>query len=217
MDRLLLGFVWRQIPVVSQFKLEKEYNSDDRFMPWSKRVIEDYERRCADAASECKAAVQMLKEQGCQDVVVSPDAIGSMRLVLFDRLLSELPEQSFLMVTSWGDFGTESMVLDCVDRALTKRIYVITEQHLSLQYLPTDHLDEAYRSLVRPQISGGYRIRRSRREQITDLLTQGLTAIQVQERLKISKSTYYRLMTDGTTKLMNAVLRDFDKELNRPQ
>ena len=217
MDRLLLGFVWRQIPVVSQFKLEKEYNSDDRFMPWSKRVIEDYERRCADAASECKAAVQMLKEQGCQDVVVSPDAIGSMRLVLFDRLLSELPEQSFLMVTSWGDFGTESMVLDCVDRALAKRIYVITEQHLSLQYLPTDHLDEAYRSLVRPQISGGYRIRRSRREQITDLLTQGLTAIQVQERLKISKSTYYRLMTDGTTKLMNAVLRDFDKELNRPQ
>ncbi len=214
MDRLLLGFVWRQIPVVSQFKLEKEYNSDDRFMPWSKRVVEDYERRCIDAADECEASVRLLMQQGCNDVVVSPDAIGSLRLVLFDRLLAELPEQSFLMVTSWGDFGTESMVLDCVDRALAKKIFVITEQQLSLQYLPADHLEEAYRSLVRPQITGGYRIRRSRQEQINDLLVQGLTSIQIQERLKISKSTYYRIMTDA---IATKAAQDFHEQLNHPQ
>jgi DNA invertase Pin-like site-specific DNA recombinase len=84
-------------------------------------------------------------------------------------------------------------------------------------HLTDEHLDEAYRSLVRAQITGGYRIRRSRREKIDDLLAQGLTAIQVQERLKISKSTYYRLMSDGATKIANAIARDFIKEFNRPQ
>jgi hypothetical protein len=217
MNRLLIGFVWRQIPVISQHKLEKEFRDHDWFMRWSQRVIEDYEHRCSEAASECLASVELLKSKGCKEVVVSPDAIGSMRLVLFDRLLKDLPAQSFLMVTSWGDFGTESMVLDCVDRALTKDIYVITEQHLSLMHLTDEHLDEAYRNLVRAQITGGYRIRRSRREKIDDLLAQGLTAIQVQERLKISKSTYYRLMSDDVTKLANAIARDFIKELNRPQ
>lgn len=217
MNQVLVGFVWRQIPVLSQFKLEKEYGPEDNFVPWSQRIIDDYERRCASATEECKTSVQLLKSFGCTSVVVSPDAVGSIRLVLFDRLLSELPKQSFLMVTSWGDFGGESIVLDCVDRALAKSVYVITEQHSSLQYLPSDHLDEAYRSLVRPQITGGFRVRRSRKEQITDLLAQGLTAVQVQERLKISKSTYYRLVSDGEAKLLAQVFRDFDKELNHPQ
>jgi hypothetical protein len=217
MNRVLAGFVWRQIPALSQFKLEKDYCSEDKFVPWSQRIIEDYERRCTLAAEDCRRSVELLKSLGCQQVVVSPDAVGSMRLVLFDRLLAELPKHSLLMVTSWGDFGGESMVLDCVDRALAKSVYVITEQHLSLQYLPLDHLDEAYRSLVQPQITGGFRVRLSRKDQITDLLAQGLTATEVQERLKISKSTYYRLMADGTVKILATVLRDFDNELNRLQ
>ncbi len=214
MDRVVIGFVWRQIPVLSQFKLEKEYRPDDKFMVWSNRVIEDYERRCVVAAEECLSSVQLLKSYGCTDVVVSPDAIGSVRLVLFDRLLDELPKESFLMVSSWGDFGSESTVLDCVDRALAQKVYVITEQHLSLQYLPADRLDEAYRNMVRPQISGGYRVRRSRTEQITELLDQGLTPVEVQEQLKVSKSTYYRLMAEAN--LVEAIMREHEEKLNRP-
>jgi hypothetical protein len=209
MNRVLVGFVWRQIPVLSQFKLENEYGPEDEFVPWAQRILKDYERRCANAAEECSRSVELLTLHGCHRVVVSPDAVGSLRLVLFDRLLAELPERSFLMVNSWGDFGGESMVLDCVERALLKGVYVITEQHLSLLHLPDDYLEEAYRNLVIPQITGGFRVRLSRKEQITALLAKGLTPLEVQERLKISKSTYYRLVSDGQAKAIAQVWRDF--------
>jgi hypothetical protein len=215
MNRALLGFVWRQIPTLSQFKLEKDYCPEDKFVPWSQRIIEDYERRCTLAAEECRRSVELLKSLGCQQVVVSPDAVGSMRLVLFDRLLAELPKHTFLMVTSWGDFGGQSTVLDCVDRALAKSVYVITEQHSSLQYLPSDHLDEAYRSLVRTQITGGYRVRLSRTEQIRELLESGMSPVEVQDHLKISKSTYYRLTAE--LELIEAMKREFTERVNRPQ
>jgi DNA-binding CsgD family transcriptional regulator len=215
MNRVLVGFVWRQIPVLSQFKLENEYGPEDEFVPWAQRILKDYERRCANAAEECSRSVELLTLHGCHRVVVCPDAIGSVRLVLFDRLLDELPKESFLMVSSWGDFGSESTVLDCVDRALAQKVYVITEQHLSLQYLPADRLDEAYRSMVRPQIYGGYRVRRSRTEQITELLEQGLTPVEIQEQLKVSKSTYYRLMAEAN--LVEAINREHEENLNRRQ
>lgn len=215
MNRMLVGFVWRQIPVLSQFKLENEYGPEDEFVPWAQRILKDYERRCANAAEECSRSVEFLTLHGCNRVVVCPDAIGSVRLVLFDRLLDELPKESFLMVSSWGDFGSESTVLDCVDRALAQKVYVITEQHLSLQYLPADRLDEAYRSMVRPQIYGGYRVRRSRTEQITELLEQGLTPVEIQEQLKVSKSTYYRLMAEAN--LVEAIKREHEEKLNRRQ
>ena len=193
MNRNLVGFVWRQIPVVSQFKLEKDYGHDDSFDSWAKSTIDDYERRCCEAATECEESVNLLKSKGCTNVVVSPDAIGSIRLVLFDRFLAEIAPLTFVMVTSWGDFGSESIVLDFVDRALARNVLVITDQHLSLMDMPDDRLYEAYNNLVRPQIIGGYRYRRSRQEQVIELLRRGMTPIEIQEQLKISKSTYYRL------------------------
>ena len=199
MKRLLIGFVWRQIPVVSQFKLDKFFSDKDRFADWSRRVIDDYENKCVEAAAECEASVELLRLHGCSEVVVSPEAIGSLRIVLFDRFLNELPEETFVMVTSWGDFGPESTVLDCIDKALERKVYVITEQHRSLQYVPADHLNEAYMSLVRQQTSGSFRIKHSRREKIVQLANLGKTQEEILKDLDISRSTYYRIMGGSTT------------------
>jgi DNA invertase Pin-like site-specific DNA recombinase len=69
--------------------------------------------------------------------------------------------------------------------------------------------------MVRPQIYGGYRVRRSRTEQITELLEQGLTPVEIQEQLKVSKSTYYRLMAEAN--LVEAINREHEENLNRRQ
>jgi hypothetical protein len=217
MNRAIIGFVWRHIPVVSQYKLENGYGPEDTFLHWSQKVIDDYENQCAIAARECETSKAVLTSLGCTEVVVSPDATGSLRLVLFDRLLAELPPYTFLMVTSWDDLGKGSVLVDYADRALTKKVFVVTPNHLSLNHMPDDVLVEAYKNLVRPQIAPGTHTQSKRSSQIAYLLAQGLTATEVQERLKISKSTYYRLMADGTAKLLADVIYDFDNKLNNPQ
>ena len=210
MNRSLFGFVWRQIPVVSQFKLEKGYKDDDRFPEWSMGVIDDYEYRCRKAASDCDEAVRLLRSKGCSDVVVSPDAVGAVRLVLFDRFLAELPEETFVMVVSWGDFGTETTILDCMDRALARKVYLITEQHISLLHVPVDHLEEAYKGLVRAQITGGYRVSRTMEDELADLLIEGKSKGEIMDALGISRATYYRIATRTLRRLRDAMVKDTD-------
>lgn len=193
MNRAIIGFVRRHIPVVSQYKLENGYGPEDTFLHWSQTVIDDYESRCVIAARECEKSVAVLRSLGCTEVVVSPDATGSIRMVLFDRLLEEIPPYSFLMVTSWDDLGIGSILLDYADQALAKKVFIVTPNHLSLNHMPDDVLVEAYDNLVRPQLAAGARTPSKRSTQIFELLATGMTPTEVQSHLNISKSTYYRL------------------------
>jgi DNA-binding CsgD family transcriptional regulator len=179
------------------------FRANESFTEWSGQIIDDYERRFLESRAECESSVLRLRDNGCEQVIVSPDAVGTVRIVLFDRFLDQIQEQTFVMVTSWGDFGPEAIVLDCVDRALARNIYVITDQHLSLLYVPLEHLKGAYLNLVRNQITGGYRVKLSRKEQILNLLDMGKSQSEIQSFLKISRSTYHRIMSDNSKNRSN--------------
>ena len=192
MKQNLIGLVWRNIPKMSQHKLSYSSNAND-FENWCNETISDYQKLNIEYAILAKDETKFLNDLGCSKVVVVPGAVGDVRTVLFKKLISNLPEYSFVLLKSFEGFGNSVVLKDCMDLAVSQKIYIITEKHLSLMHFPNDVVDEVYYDWIRKNSFLNFSKRNNIKRKINSLIHDGLSPIQIQEKLGISKSSFYRL------------------------
>jgi hypothetical protein len=192
MARNIVGLVWRKIPKVSQHKLSYSSNAND-FENWCNETISDYQKLNIEYALIAKDETELLKDLGCSKVVVVPDAVGNVRTVLFKKFISNLPEYTFVLLKSFEGFGNTVVLKDCMDLAVSQKIYIITEKHLSLLHFPNNYIDEVYYDWIQKYSFSNFSKSNNIKQKLNRLLNDGLSPIQIQEELGISKSTFYRL------------------------
>ena len=192
MKQNLIGLVWRNIPKMSQHKLSYSSNAND-FENWCNQTISDYQKLNIEYAILAKDETKFLNDLGCSKVVVVPGAVGDVRTVLFKKLISNLPEYSFVLLKSFEGFGSSVVLKDCMDLAVSQKIYIITEKHLSLMHFPNDVVDEVYYDWIRKNSFLNFSKSNNIKRKINSLMNDGLSPIQIQEKLGISKSSFYRL------------------------
>ena len=192
MKQNLIGLVWRNIPKMSQHKLSYSSNAND-FENWCNETISDYQKLNIEYAILAKDETKFLNDLGCSKVVVVPGAVGDVRTVLFKKLISNLPEYSFVLLKSFEGFGNSVVLKDCMDLAVSQKIYIITEKHLSLMHFPNDVVDEVYYDWIRKNSFLNFSKRNNIKRKISSLMNDGLSPIQIQKELGISKSSFYRL------------------------
>lgn len=192
MARNVVGLVWRNIPKISQHKLSYSSNAND-FENWCNETISDYQKLNIEYALLAKDETKLLNDLGCSKVVVVPDAVGNVRTVLFKKLISNLPEYTFVLLKSFEGFGNTVVLKDCMDLAVSQKIYIITEKHLGLLHFPNDYIDEVYYDWIQKYSFSNFSKRNNIKQKLNRLLNDGLSPIQIQEELGISKSTFYRL------------------------
>jgi len=195
----LVGFVWQKTPVMSQYLLQKESKDGKTFEQWCKESIEQYHKSYNDILIDTKNEIEHLDKLGCYKTIVAPEPVGKTRYLIFKRLVSELPKNTFILVKSFAGFGCIQILKECMDLASEKNIYLITEQHLSLMILPENVRDEVYRNWVYKSNCVTSRTRRTRvlREKALELIENGMTYDNAQNELGVSRSTFYRLLADG--------------------
>lgn len=187
-----IGFAWRRIATISQHLLANDVIGAVSFDEWCQHFINQYDEKCAQYEKLLTEQVETLRSVGVSHVFIVPEALGTTKLDVFNRLMRELPSGSFLLVTSWNDFGPPSIVIPFVEKAAKQQIYVILPSHTSLRLLPMPAVPMAHQDWVIDQIAQSYSNPRSRRDQILALQEQGMSADQIQLDLGISKSAYYR-------------------------
>ena len=192
MKQNLIGLVWRNIPKMSQHKLSYSSNAND-FENWCNETISDYQKLNIEYAILAKDETKFLNDLGCSKVVVVPGAVGDVRTVLFKKLISNLPEYSFVLLKSFEGFGNSVVLKDCMDLAVSQKIYIITEKHLSLMHFPNDVVDKVYYDWIRKNSFLNFSKRNNIKRKISSLMNDGLSPIQIQKELGISKSSFYRL------------------------
>ena len=192
MKQNLIGLVWRNIPKMSQHKLSYSSNAND-FENWCNETISDYQKLNIEYAILAKDETKFLNDLGCSKVVVVPGAVGNVRTVLFQKLISNLPEYTFVLLKSFEGFGSSVVLKDCMDLAVSQKIYIITEKHLSLMHFPNDVVDEVYYDWIRKNSFLNFSKRNNIKRKISSLMNDGLSPIQIQKELGISKSSFYRL------------------------
>jgi len=192
MKQNLIGLVWRNIPKMSQHKLSYSSNAND-FENWCNETISDYQKLNIEYAILAKDETKFLNDLGCSKVVVVPGAVGDVRTVLFKKLISNLPEYSFVLLKSFEGFGNSVVLKDCMDLAVSQKIYIITEKHLSLMHFPNDVVDEVYYDWIRKNSFFNFSKSNNIKRKINSLMNDGLSPIQIQKELGISKSSFYRL------------------------
>ena len=192
MKQNLIGLVWRNIPKMSQHKLSYSSNAND-FENWCNETISDYQKLNIEYAILAKDETKFLNDLGCSKVVVVPGAVGDVRTVLFKKLISNLPEYSFVLLKSFEGFGNSVVLKDCMDLAVSQKIYIITEKHLSLMHFPNDVVDKVYYDWIRKNSFFNFSKSNNIKRKINSLMNDGLSPIQIQKELGISKSSFYRL------------------------
>ena len=192
MKQNLIGLVWRNIPKMSQHKLSYSSNAND-FENWCNETISDYQKLNIEYAILAKDETKFLNDLGCSKVVVVPGAVGDVRTVLFKKLISNLPEYSFVLLKSFEGFGNSVVLKDCMDLAVSQKIYIITEKHLSLMHFSNDVVDKVYYDWIRKNSFLNFSKRNNIKRKISSLMNDGLSPIQIQKELGISKSSFYRL------------------------
>ena len=192
MKQNLIGLVWRNIPKMSQHKLSYSSNAND-FENWCNETINDYQKLNIEYALLAKDETKFLNDLGCSKVVIVPDAVGNVRTVLFKKLISNLPEYTFVLLKSFEGFGNSVVLKDCMDLAVSQKIYIITEKHLSLMHFPNDVVDEVYYDWIRKNSFFNFSKSNNIKRKINSLMNDGLSPIQIQKELGISKSSFYRL------------------------
>jgi DNA-binding CsgD family transcriptional regulator len=188
----MVGFVWRRIPVISQHKLGLEPLHPESFDSWSSDLLFRYEDRCHRYLSALTEQTALLESEGAEHIFVAPEAIGSVKLKVLDRLLRDLPQGTFILVTSWGNLGSQSIVEEIVTTASSQGWFFILPSHKSLRNMPPSDVPQVHKSWVIDSIGNSYVSSSSRRYQILALQEQGLSPEEIQLELGISKSTYYR-------------------------
>jgi hypothetical protein len=191
----LIGFIWHKTPVMSQYLLKKQNNDSVSFEQWCKKSIEDFETNYKESLKQTQDDTEYLKNLGCSRVVVAPEPVGVIRCDLFEKFLADIPENTFVFVKSFAGFGIQSTLISCLKSALSRKIYVITEQHKSLTLLPIDAVSEVYENWVIKQ-NNYTRCRRNENEsqKAINLINSGYTYTQAQEQMGVSRSTFYRLI-----------------------
>ena len=192
MKQNLIGLVWRNIPKMSQHKLSHSSDAND-FENWCNETISNYEKLIKKYASLAKDETNFLTNLGCSKVIVIPDAVGNVRTILFKKFISNLPEYTFVLMKSFEGFGSSVILKDCMDFAVSQKIYLITEKHLSLLHFPNECLDEVYYDWIRKSAFIDFSKRNNIKRKINSLMHDGLSPTQIQEELGISKSSFYRL------------------------
>lgn len=187
-----VGFVWRRIPGISQHKLGLESLYSDSFDKWSNYFLKRYEQDCKDDEQLFKDQTDLLLREGAERIYVAPEAVGSIKLKILDRLIKEIPAGTFVLVPSWGDLCSPSMVDQFVANASLQERYFILPIHKSLRLMPTSEIQQVHKSWVVDSIQNTYVSTSSKRDLILELQEQGLSPEQIQLELGISKSTYYR-------------------------
>ena len=188
----MVGFVWRRIPVISQHKLSLEPLHPESFDSWSSEMLFRYEDRCRRYLSALTEQTALLESEGAEHIFVAPEAIGSVKLRVLDRLLRDLPQGTFILVTSWGNLGSQSIVEEIVTTASSQGWFFILPSHKSLRNMPPSDIPQVHKSWDIDSIGNSYVSSSSRRYQILALQEQGLSPEEIQLELGISKSTYYR-------------------------
>ena len=192
MKQNLIGLVWRNIPKISQHKLSYSSNAND-FENWCNETINDYQKLNIEYALLAKDETKFLNDLGCSKVVIVPDAVGNVRTVLFKKLISNLPEYTFVLLKSFEGFGNTVVLKDCMALAVSQKIYIITDKHLGLLHFPNDCIDEVYYDWIQKYSFSNFSKRNNIKQKLNRLMNDGLSPIQIQEELGISKSTFYRL------------------------
>ena len=191
-DLRMVGFVWRRIPGISQFKLGLESLYSDSFDKWSSHFLKRYEQDCKNDEQRFKDQTDLLRREGAERIYVAPEAVGSIKLKVLERLLREIPIGTFVLVPSWGDLCSPSMVDQFVAEASLQERYFILPIHKSLILMPSSEIQQVHKSWVVDSIQNTYVSTSSKRDQILALQEQGLSPEQIQLELGMSKSTYYR-------------------------
>jgi DNA-directed RNA polymerase subunit N (RpoN/RPB10) len=195
----LVGFVWQKTPVMSQYILSRGHNGNQTFEQWCKDSIENYRKRYDELFQETENDIKQLEKLGCSKIIVAPEPVGQTRISLFKGLISELPENIFLVVQSFAGFGNATTLHYCMDLALQKNIFLISEEHLSLMLVPEQVLNELYLNWPRKYMSPVPRCRKHEtlKQQALELVAKGMNHTNAQRELGVSRSTFYRMLADG--------------------
>lgn len=193
----LVGFIWQKTPVMSQYILSRGNNSSGTFEQWCKDSIENYRKSYDELFQETQNDIKLLEKLGCSKIIVAPEPVGQTRISIFKGLISEIPEKTFLVVQSFAGFGNATTLHYCMDLALQKNIYLISEEHLSLMIMPEQVLNEVYLNWPRKYMSPVPRCRKhdTRKQQALELVAKGMNHTNAQNELGVSKSTFYRLIS----------------------
>lgn len=198
----MVGFVWRRIPGISQHKLGLEPLHYESFGSWSSELLFRYEEQCIRYERALRDQTDLLEKEGVDYTFVAPEAIGSVKLKVLDRLLRDLAPGTFILVTSWGNLGSQSIVEEIVTSASSQGWFFILPKHKSLRNMPPSDIPQVHKSWVIDSIGNSYVSSSSRRYQILALQEQGLSPEEIQLELGISKSTYYRQL-DSNVPVIN--------------
>jgi hypothetical protein len=193
----LVGFIWQKTPVMSQYILSRGNNSSGTFEQWCKDSIENYRKSYDELFQETQNDIKLLEKLGCSKIIVAPEPVGQTRISIFKGLISEIPEKTFLVVQSFAGFGNATTLHYCMDLALQKNIYLISEEHLSLMLMPEQVLNEVYLNWPRKYMSPVPRCRKhdTRKQQALELVAKGMNHTNAQNELGVSRSTFYRLIS----------------------
>ena len=192
----LIGFVWQKTPVMSQYILSRGNKSSGTFEQWCKDSIENYRKSYDELFQETQNDIKLLEKLGCSKIIVAPEPVGQTRISIFKGLILEIPEKTFLVVQSFAGFGNATTLHYCMDLALQKDIYLISEEHLSLMLVPEQVLNELYLNWPRKYMSSVPRCRKhdTRKQQALELVAKGMNHTNAQNELGVSRSTFYRLI-----------------------
>ena len=190
-----IGFIWHKTPVMSQYLLKKQNSDIISFEQWCKNSIEDFETSYNESLKQTQYDTEYLQNLGCSRVSVVPEPVGVIRCDLFEKFLDDIPENTFIFVKSFAGFGIQSTLIRCLKSALSRKIYVITEQHKSITLLPIDVVSEVYENWVMKQ-NNYTRCRRNENkiQKAVNLISSGYSYTQAQEQMGVSRSTFYRLI-----------------------
>jgi hypothetical protein len=188
----MVGFAWRSVPIVSQYKTVAALDSHDDFTLICERLLREYERELEQSKEEVIQNKSTLEAAGCEKIFIAPDCIGHVKLKAIDLLLSQLIDGSVLMVPSWEHLGTHSFVLQCLRASIEERVYIITPEHKALIYIPEPERARVHRSWVENSVRRETVGNPDTREQVLDMLRSGHSAADIQQTLGISRSAYYR-------------------------
>jgi hypothetical protein len=193
----LVGFIWQKTPVMSQYILSRGNNSSGTFEQWCKDSIENYRKSYDELFQETQNDIKLLEKLGCSKIIIAPEPVGQTRISIFKGLISEIPEKTFLVVQSFAGFGNATTLHYCMDLALQKNIYLISEEHLSLMLMPEQVLNEVYLNWPRKYMSPVPRCRKhdTRKQQALELVAKGMNHTNAQNELGVSRSTFYRLIS----------------------
>lgn len=188
----LVGFLWRCIPIISQHKIALESLCPDSFDRWSNLLLNRYNEELVRFESQLVEQSNLLEKEGVERLYVAPEAIGSIKLKVVHRLLKELSPGTFILVPSWGNLGSRSIVGEIVNAGFSQNRFFILPSQKSLMHIHPSEIKQAYQSWVIASIENSYVSVTSRRDQILSLQEQGWSPEEIQVELGISKSTYYR-------------------------